>query len=219
MTEQNKTRWQKVKETFENHLIGVSILSLVAFLGVIALILAIISNGLIVIDRFQKATPTPPVTASPIPTKTPLLVYTPTVTPTSTPFPVPTATPKPTMPPMLSPTRTPAIKPTQMPLSCQFRVKRIVLQDKQGKRLEYDSSTNHPVKLNTTMTISVEVVDSAKCDLWITWQADHGDIQNVDNLTNNYIATQEGGDTITIFIMDRLTGKEEERKVTLHVTP
>ena len=114
------------------------------------------------------------------------------LSPTPTPIPPPTPTPLPT------PTPTPAIL---------FQITEIVITDA-ANRLLLPQDDIYTVRLNETVTVTVNFTVSLDCEHGIAWTTKYGKVPPVQENTTTYTATKTGADHLIVNIWDQKTGEE-----------
>jgi len=123
-----------------------------------------------------------------------------------------------TPPPAPTSTLTPRVPPPPTPTPV-FGVERIVVTNKQGDII-HPIDDVYTVRVNESLTITVEVSDSLSRNVGVAWSAGHGSIQATDERTNTYTPAKIGGDYLIIDIWDKETGEDpSEYPINIEVIP
>lgn len=118
---------------------------------------------------------------------------------------LPTSTPTPTSTPLPTPTPAPV-----------FKIQEITITDSTGAPLIAEDDI-YTVHAGETLTISVNVENSASQHIIGHWSALNGDIQDTSALTNKYTASKLGVDYVIIAIENATTGDTYEEPINITV--
>ncbi len=109
----------------------------------------------------------------------------------------------------------PATVPTPTPTPV-FRIQEITVADAKGAPLQAMDDI-YTINLGDSLTISVNVENSAQDRLIGHWSALHGDIQDTSALTNKYTASKSGVDYVIIAVENVTTGDTYEEPINIMV--
>ncbi|GAK54127.1 hypothetical protein U14_05405 [Candidatus Moduliflexus flocculans] len=115
--------------------------------------------------------------------------------------------------PEIVPTPTPIPTPTPAPA---FKIRDITVTDETGAPLSAVDDI-YTINVGETLTISVNVENSASQNIIGHWSALHGDIQDTSALTNRYTASKSGVDFVIIAVEDASTGDTYEEPINITV--
>jgi uncharacterized caspase-like protein len=113
----------------------------------------------------------------------------------------------------------PVLTYTPTPNRGKFGINRIIMKDRYGNMIEPIDDI-YTIKMNQTVTITVDVVGAYQRNVGVAWSAGHGHVQATDERTNTYTPAKIGGDYLIIDIWDKETGEDPpEFPINIDVIP